>query len=385
VCRRPAGNPPAGGGQVFSLWAVIAREKQEGIMLKSLSLKSLRRERVMLAGLLLAGVMQAGPAAWAGSCTPVKGITPYTIKLDSDEIDTAHNIAGQVLPDMHDFHLSNQYPIDCSCEGGSAALYFRSVGLLPPGYQDGNLTYFMVNPSLHIGVKLRMKDNSLIPAPFEDLSDGGSYACGSDGIYHHPANDAGNSGTLSLYVAQGFTGELKIPYTRIIEVYARWGTQGSYGTTPISRIAVFGTLIVPQTCTIGDAGVINVDLGPLRSADIRTPGALPANYTPQYISLDYICSNISRSMHLELTLLGEESAALPGVLQSSNPDIGVQITDGNMTPLPINNSRLPLPLPSGTSDRVGRQYLYVWPVNTTGHPPAPGPFSASALLEVEIQ
>ena len=340
--------------------------------------------RHLISLLLLAELTLAGPA-WAGSCTPLQGVTPYTLRLSHDDIDSAHNMAGQVLPDMHDFHLSNQYPIDCSCEGGSAALYFRSVALLPPGYQEGDLTYFIVHPSLHIGVKLRMKDNSLRPAPFEDASDEGSYACGSDGVYHHPTNDAGNGGTLSLYVAQGFTGELTIPYTRLIEVYARWGTQGSYGTTPISRIAVFGMLKVPQTCIIGDEGVINVDLGPIRSADIRTPGAMPVNYPPQLITLDYLCSNILDPMRLELTLVGEESATQPGVLQTSNPDIGVQMTDSQKVPVEINNGRLPMPLTFSTSQRSGRQYLYAWPVNTTGNAPAAGPFSASALMEVKIQ
>ena len=343
----------------------------------------------LLADLMLAGLMWLGltgsPAAWAGSCTPLSLPAPYSIKLDSDDIDAAHNIAGQVLPDMHTFYVRRVGAIDCRCEGGSAPLYFRSVSLLPPGYQDGSLTYFVLNSSLQAGLKLRMKDDSLRPLPFEDLSDGGSYACGSDGMYHHPVNETAYSGTLSLYVAKGFTGELKIPYTRVIEIYARWGTQGGYGTTPISRFAVFGTLIVPQTCIIGDAQVVNVDLGPIRSTDIRTPGTMPADYTPQHITLDYLCNNITEAMHLELTLLGEESATLPGVLQSSNPDIGVQITDSNMAPLPINHSHLRLPLNTGNPNRSGRQYLYAWPVNTTGNTPAAGPFSASALMEVEIQ
>ncbi len=352
--------------------------------------RSLRLLAVLiLAGLLLVSLTGLGltgsPAAWAGSCTPLSRPAPYSIKLDSDDINTAHNMAGQVLPDMHTFYVRRGGAIDCRCEGGSAALYFRSVSLLPPGYQDGSLTYYIVKPSLHAGLKLRMNDDSLRPMPFEDLSDGGSYPCGSDGIYHHPVNETAYSGTLSLYVAEGFTGELEIPYTRIMEIYARWGTQGGYGTTPVSRFAVYGTLVVPQACIIGDAQVVNVDLGPIRSTDIRIPGAMPVGYTPQHITLDYLCNNITEEMRLELTLLGEESAALPGVLQSSNPDIGVQLTDSNMAPLLINHSRLPLPLTTGNSNRSGRQYLYAWPVNTTGNAPAAGPFSASALMEVQIQ
>ncbi|MDU6411127.1 MAG: fimbrial protein [Yersiniaceae bacterium] len=337
-----------------------------------------------LAGVVLAALL-GGRAAWAGECNTLNYTTPYVLQLDRREIDTSHNKAGQILPDAAVFHLSNQFPMECRCEGGSAALYYRSESLLPPGYRDGDQTYFIVNASLQIGVKLGVKGGTPVPAPFDDLSDGGSYACGSDGTYYSPSEEVANHGTLSLYLASGFTGALEIPLTRLMEVYARWGTQGSYGTRPISRISVFGTLVVPQTCRIGDGQVINVNLGQIRSTLLLTPGAMPARYVPQLITLEYACSNIDEAMHLELTLLGEESAALPGVLQTSNPDIGIQVAGADLAPIPINNGRLPLPLTFGAQGQSGRQYLYAWPVNTTGLRPASGAFSASALMEVEIQ
>lgn len=342
-----------------------------------------------LAGLALAGLMLAAllgsPAAWAGGCDTLNYTTPYLLQLDRGEIDPSHNKAGQILPDATLFHLSNQFPMECRCEGGSAALYFRTESLLPPGYRDGDQTYFIVTPSLQIGVRLGVKGGTPVPAPFDDLPDGGSYPCGSDGTYYSPSEAVANHGTLSIYLTAGFTGTLTIPLTRLMEVYARWGTQGSYGTRPISRISVFGTLVVPQSCRIGDGQAITINLGQIRSALLLTPGAMPARYVPQLITLEYACSNIDEATHLELTLLGEESTALPGVLQTSNPDIGIQVADAGLAPVAINNGRLPLPLTFGGQGQSGRQYLYAWPVNTTGSRPAPGAFSASALLEVEIQ
>lgn len=338
---------------------------------------------VIAAALTLTGL--ATGAARAGRCDPLKHATPYLLQLDRDEIDTGHNMAGQRLPDAVTFHLANQFPMECRCEGGSAALYYRSVSLLPPGYHDGELTYFVVNRSLQIGIKLGIKDTPPIPVPFDDLPDGGSYACGSDGSYYHPTDELGSHGTLSLYVSRGFIGELDIPLTRLMEIYARWGTQAGYGTEPVSRVSVFGSLIVPQTCLIDDGEVININLGRLHSADLLTPGAMPVHYVPQLITLNYQCQNIADTMHLELTLMGEESTAQPGVLQSSNPDVGVRMADAQMAPLEINTSRLPLPLTFDPQGQSGRQSFYAWPVNTTGKPPAGGPFSASALMEVEIQ
>ncbi|PLR48527.1 MULTISPECIES: fimbrial protein [Yersiniaceae] len=335
-----------------------------------------------ITGLMLAALL-GGRAAWAGGCETLHYTTPYLLQLDRSEIDSAHNQGGQVLPDAVVFQLSNQFPMECRCEGGNAALYFRSEILLPPGYRDGDQTYFIVNDSLHIGAKLGVKGGIPVPAPFDDLSDGGSYPCGSDGTHYSPSEEVANHGTLSLYLAAGFTGQLTIPLTRLMEIYARWGAQGSYGTQPVSRISVFGTLLVPQTCAIDDGRVINVNLGQIRSAALLTPGAMPAGYVPQQITLEYACRNINDTMHLELVLLGEESAALPGVLQTSNPDIGVRVADENLVPLPLNSGRLPLPL--DVQNQSGRQFLYAWPVNTTGAAPATGTFSASALMEVEIQ
>jgi len=334
--------------------------------------------------LLLAGLM-VSPAAWAGACTPLKAPAPYIVQLDSDEIDTAHNAPGQVLPDAESFHLSDKFPMECSCEGGSATLYFRSVSPLPPGYRDGSLTYFIINPWLQIGTKLMVKENTFLPAPFEDMPDGGSYACGSDGMYHRDTTDVGNAGTLSFYVTQGFTGKMAIPLTAIMDIYARWGTQGSYGAHPTSRLFVFGSLIVPQSCSLDDGLVINVELGTLRRADIVTRGQIPAHYIPQQITLDYQCRNMTETMHLELSLYGQESLLLPGVLRTTNPDIGVQIADAAMTPLGINTNHVPLPLTFGAESQTGRQFLYAWPVNTTGRTPDTGPFSAVALMQVEIQ
>ena len=339
---------------------------------------------LLWASMLPAGLM-AGPAAWAGDCHPEKVSAPYIVELDKDEIDTAHNAPGQVLPDAEVFHLSDKFPMACSCEGGSAALYFRSVSPLPPGYQDGSLTYFILTPWLQVGTKLAVKEDTPLPAPFEDMSDGGSYACGSDGMYYRDTTDVGNVGSLSFYVVKGFTGEMDIPLTAIMDVYARWGTQGGYGTRPTSRLFVFGTLIVPQTCTLDDGQIINVELGTIRRANISVPGQIPVNYVPQQITLDYQCRNITETMHLELSLYGQESLLLPGVLRTSNPDIGVQIADAAMTPLDINNNHVPLPLTFGAQAQTGRQFLYAWPVNTTGRTPATGTFSASALMQVEIQ
>ncbi|WP_165699620.1 fimbrial protein [Chimaeribacter californicus] len=340
---------------------------------------------LLLVGLWSTGLLY-GQLAWAGGCTTLGGPAHYTFQLDKDEIDTSHNTAGQVLPDVISYYLSDRFPMDCTCEEGSAALYFRSVSALPPGYSDGSLTYYVLDPWLQVGLKLGINGDNPIPAPFEDVSDGGTYACGSDGLYHSPVVEVGNTGLVSLYVTEGFTGQLIIPRTKIMSVYARWGTQGGYSATPIDEIWVYGRVVVPQTCRIGDGEVINVDLGQIRSADIRTRGAMPANYTPQPIMLEYVCNNIVETMQLELTFYGKESTALPGLLQTSNPDIGVQVTDDNMKPFDINGGQVSLSLSYGDLEyQTGQQLLYAWPVNTTGNAPASGPFSASAIIQVEIQ
>lgn len=349
-------------------------------------LKRLRLEKWRLAGLMLTGLGLLGSrAVWAGGCTTLSEPLHYITEIDQGQVRVALNDPGMIVPDMITFGGSNIFPMDCQCEGGSAALYFKAVVSLPPGYNDGTMTYYVVNPSVQLGLKYRINDGPLIPAPFEDVSDGGSYACGSDGLYHSPTTETGNRGTLSLYLAQGFTGKLVIPPTVLAQVYARWGTQGGYGAQHINWLFIFGTLIAPQACRINDGTVINIDLGPIRSADIRTPGAMPANYTPQPIMLDYVCNNLNDTMQIELTLYGKESADLPGVLQTSNPDIGVQVTDQNMKPFDINSGQVPLTLSFGDIQyETGQQLLYAWPVNTTGRPPAPGAFSASALVEVEF-
>ncbi|PLR48529.1 hypothetical protein CYR52_13435 [Chimaeribacter arupi] len=347
--------------------------KQEGVMLNSL-----RWESVMFAGMLL-----GSPAVWAGECLMVEQPGRYFTELDQGRY--VLDDSGMVIPDMITVYGGDTHPMDCRCEGGSAALYFKSVITLPPGYNDGSMTYYIVHPSAQIGLKYRINDGPLIPAPFEDVSDGLSHPCGSDGFYHSPIAETGSKGTLSLYLVKGFTGKLVIPPILLARVYARWGTQGGYSATHINELLIAGQLIAPQTCRINDGTVINIDLGTLRSADILVPGALPANYTPQAVRLEYMCANITETMQIELTLYGQESADLPGTLQTSNPDIGVQVADQNMKPFDVNGGEVPLTLNYGDIQyETGQQVLYAWPVNTTGKPPATGPFNASALLEVEF-
>ena len=197
--------------------------------------------KITLAGLMLAGLL-CYRAAWAGGCTVIGEPRHYIVEVDQDHAGINFNTPGQVVTDAVKFDVAANNPMDCQCEGGSAALYFKSVIMLPPGYNDGNITYYKLNPSLQIGLKYRVNDGPLIPAPFEDVSDSGSYACGSDGIYHSPYTETGNRGTLSLYLVQGFTGKMVIPPTLLSQVYARWGTQGDYGVNHINWLFVFGDL-----------------------------------------------------------------------------------------------------------------------------------------------
>ncbi|PLR29764.1 hypothetical protein CYR32_20070 [Chimaeribacter coloradensis] len=343
----------------------------------------MRLAKVSSAGVLLAALL-GSRTAWAGGC-----VTPDEPMTYGIELRQGRNILddpGMVVPDMSGIDSGDVKPMDCRCEGGSAPLYFKAVVTLPPGYNDGTMTYYIVHPTVQIGLKYRVNNGPLIPAPFEDVSDGVSHDCGSDGFYHSPVVETGMRATLSLYLARGFTGKVVIPPAVLGTVYARWGTQGGYGATYVNRVFIFGELTATQTCRINDGAIINIDLGTLLTDNILTPGALPAHYTPQQIRLELMCRNFYESMQVSLTLYGNESAELPGVLQTSNPDIGVQVTDQNMKPFNVNGGQVPLTLDYSDIDHEpGHQLLYAWPVNTTGKRPASGPFSALALLEVEIQ
>jgi len=336
-----------------------------------------------LAGIALVGLL-ASPATWAGACLAVND--PLTYGIEVNQGRNFLNDPGMVIPDFVGIDSGDNRPIDCQCEGGSAPLYFKAVVNLPPGYNDGTMTYYIVHPTVQIGLKYRVNNGPLIPAPFEDVSDGLSHPCGSDGFYHSPIAETGMRATLSLYLARGFTGKVVIPPVVLGNVYARWGTQGGYGVNYINGVFIFGELTATQTCRINDGAIINIDLGTLLTDDILTPGAMPARYAPQQIRLELMCRNFYDSMQISLTLYGKESADLPGILQTSNPDIGVQVTDQNLKPFNVNGGQVPLTLDYTDIDHEpGQKLLYAWPVNTTGKRPATGPFNALALLEVEFQ
>ncbi|WP_168195854.1 fimbrial protein [Nissabacter sp. SGAir0207] len=336
---------------------------------------------------LLLLLLMLGAGAQAGPCVPDSSGNSVLVRSFDRILDPTQNVVGKVLPDLIPIDHGGTFSITCTCEGGSAPLYFQSrSSLSTPQYEEGGLTYYYANPFLAIGTRLTVMPHGNLPVPFDEVTDNVPIPCGSDGKAHIDNVPVGYTGTISFYLEHAFVGVHYFDMIILAQVYGRWGTQGSYGVASLSRVLLTGIVTVPLSCEINDGQVITVDFGSLRASDISSRGVKPARFEPNLITLNYVCSDVSESMTVELALVGEESADLPGVLQTTNPDIGIQILDSARNPLAINSGRVPLRLQQyKTGAEPGQATLYAYPVNTTGTTPAPGGFSASAIMRIDFQ
>ncbi|MFZ5210260.1 fimbrial protein [Enterobacter kobei] len=144
-----------------------------------------------------------------------------------------------------------------------------------------------------------------------------------------------------------------------------------------------GTISVPETCTINAGQIIQVNLGDVGAGRFGAKGQKPEGYTPVTTSAPVTCNDAAAQRNVKVSLAATPSAGLNTAIRTSNPDVGVVVTDVNDRVVQPNVGTLPLRLTSnGAGRNDGTVTMKAFPVSTTGRPPAHGNFSATAAITV---
>lgn len=351
----------------------------------------------------LYAVALATPSAYAsnGSCTTSSGINTYTTDYSVDWTQ-AQNETGSTNIITDPASGSGSYRMECSCAAKTGVnLYYAASTPLTKGHST---EYYKLNDSLDLKMQINnLPDGSTISVPTLTSSphkEGTNYysytnknsVCADDAESNKvntPQISVGSDTTLTLYVTKPFLGELVIPTTHIATVLAGWSStpsapKSNYGD--IAQIYLQGKITVPQSCSINQGDVIQVNLGFINATRFTTKGAMPDGYTPVPFDIIYDCGDLSGIKNtLIITVEGDDVAderTLVARRRSSDnvPDVGIQMTNSINNIVPFHEGSITVD-PSG----VGKESMHAYPVNLVGGQLEPGPFKGTATLTVIVK
>ncbi|HID9897629.1 fimbrial protein [Serratia ureilytica] len=345
------------------------------------------QRRIIAGGLWACAMLGAQQAQAAfGQCAPISGTHGFSFLFSPVLTDPSQNVMGRIIKnaDGGNWNLPGSYRVKCECQTRTASYVTAKMLLSEPVFSSGGLTYYALNEYLGVASEVFVAGyrNEYIAAPFANQSNYKTDMDGDDESCASTPYNSGARGRIHLYFRRPFVGVTTIPSTRLVDTYVSVAS-GVKSDVPVSTISMSGTVTVPQSCEISPQ-TVTVDFGDILTSKIQTKGAMPPGFTPVERTLTLACRNISAGVKVSLSFRGEADGSMPEALKTSNRNIGVMIKDmqGNVIRpqsgrLPIDNFQYP--------NQSGSSRISIYPINTTGQPPAVGQFNATATIQAEIQ
>ncbi|MFC6051673.1 adhesin [Acinetobacter sp. Ac_877] len=184
-----------------------------------------------------------------------------------------------------------------------------------------------------------------------------------------------------LKVIKPFIDFIPIPKRTLFKVYVTTGYDAL--TTPVYEISYSGSVTVPQSCDIGVGDTLDIDFGKISSQAFVQAGAgnKPVGTNEQVRTLAIQCKNINS--YAALTIRLEAELVSGEIMQTSNPDIGVKISDNKGKVLIPNNINSTIPFIF--NNPPVNVVIKAWPISLTGKAPEVGPFRARGYLRVDFE
>lgn len=329
--------------------------------------------------------------AGTGVCSNPNGTNQYLFSGQYTVTDGSKNTSGSIFNNAYHWNLGGQYSRTCDCTTGDAAYnnptYFKAV--MPNAYYStvsGIPWYTTTSPYLVYSASVWIGSNraSYVQAPFTDESNNAG-SMGADQCNGHVYTHAntGALGYLSFMIIKPFTGYANISGTAV-RIYSTM-MPGRYSSTPESTVNMSIQVAVPQTCTLQAGQTVSVDLGDLAQANFVSGGIgnPPTGSIPVTKTFPVQCNGgVDSSASLTIRLQGQPASGYTDALASSNPDVGVKVTDSRNNVLKVNDltSYIPFTLSNGAANVT----IKVFPISTTGKAPTVGTFTSLAYLRVDF-
>lgn len=158
----------------------------------------------------------------------------------------------------------------------------------------------------------------------------------------------------------------------------------------VSDVRVTGEITAPLSCTLGEGGIIDVDLGNITTPQFIAKGQNPTGYTLRDVDISYHCDDPDAkgtADKITLTLIADQGVAegSSGLIAKmiGRDDLGVRIYDENNVNVILDGTMtFPVVL---DPDGNGRIKMKAAPVSTTNARPAAGKFEGNVTVKMDIK
>ncbi|HGF3848636.1 TPA: fimbrial protein [Escherichia coli] len=331
-------------------------------------------------------------AAPKGICTPDNGVFHSTLNFSGYLITANQNRVGTIFNTT----VSNggSYPGRCHCDTGPldrfSFIYYTARindALSFAGVHSG-LNYYNLNPNLDVGIAIDILGVGMVNAPFDYQPNkpSNSYDCGRIS----PLNiSSGARAQIYFYIKKTFVGKLIIPETKISTLYGTISrdTPVDY-SQPMADVYIHGDITAAQTCEINNLQPVYFDFKEIPAADFSsvTGSAVTTHKITKTVTIECENMGLLNTDDITTSFYATESSTDNSMVVTSNPNVGIKIYDKNSKEIKVNGGELPTDMGETNvfGEKSGHVTFSAAPASLTGARPAPGTFTATATITVEI-
>lgn len=335
------------------------------------------------------GVTLAAPR---GICTPDNGVFHSTLNFSGYLITANQNKIGTIFNTTVTNGAS--YPGRCHCDTGSIGqfpyIYYtaRINDALSFSGVHSNLNYYNLNPNLDVGIAIDILGVGMVNAPFEYKPNKppSDYKCSRT----DPLNiSSGAKAQVYFYIKKTFAGKLIVPETKISTLYGTISSDTPVDySQPMADVYIRGDITAPQSCEINNLQPISFDFKEIPASDFSSVAgsAVTTHKITKTVTIECENLGILNTDDISTSFYATEPSTDNSMVVTSNPNVGVKIYDKNNKEIKVNGGELPTDMGKSTvyGEKAGNVTFSAAPASLTGARPAPGTFTATATITVEI-
>ncbi|EIG80816.1 fimbrial protein [Escherichia coli 1.2741] len=200
---------------------------------------------------------------------------------------------------------------------------------------------------------------------------------------------SGAKAQVYFYIKKPFAGKLIIPETLIAKLYGTISrdTPVDY-SKPMADVYIRGDITAPQSCEINSLQPINFDFSTIPASDFSSVvgSAVSAHKITKTVTIKCEYLGILNTDDITTSFYATESSSDNSMVVTSNPNVGVKIYDKNNREIKVNGGELSTDMGATSvyGEKAGSVTFSAAPASLTGARPAPGTFTATATITIEI-
>ena len=208
-------------------------------------------------------------------------------------------------------------------------------------------------------------------------------------IYYSAQLFSGAKAIVYFYIKKTFAGKLIIPETKIVTLYGTISrdTPVDY-SQPMADVYIRGDITAPQSCEINNLQPVYFDFKEIPAADFSSVvgSAVTTHKITKTVTIECENLGILNTDDISTSFYATEPNTDNSMVVTSNSNVGIKIYDKNNKEIKVNGGELPTDMGKSTvyGEKSGSVTFSAAPASLTGARPAPGQFTATATITVEI-